>query len=245
MAMLCLRVAPADDEGLDARRKLQLHHRFLRGQIVDIGLVDLRRHCELRDGVYLLGRRRILDQLHHLGAPNHLTRRDCQILADLERALVDLADDAVIVDDVGIGVFQPLHQAEPARIDGAFDRRGIAGERVGWRQRVEDHARDEAGAVALHFVEFEIVDPRLRRLLHRQIILHPGAVEGVVAPCCVGEAFVLGCGSQVRLAGHDFHHVLAESGHMLGGLVGLHRGFAQQRADRAYHILARQPDQRA
>ncbi len=175
----------------------------------------------------LFGRRRILDQLHHFGAPHHLSRSGRQILADLERALVDLADDAVIVDNIFIGVLQPLHQAESARIDGAFDGRGIARERVGRRQRVEDHARNETGAVALHLVEFEIVDPSLRRFLHGEIILHPGAVEWVVAPRGVGETLVLGGGGQVRLAGHDFHHILAKAGHMLGGLVGLHRGFAQ------------------
>ena len=40
--------------------------------------------------MHLLGLRRILNQLEHLGPQHHRTRGDREVLADLESGLVDL-----------------------------------------------------------------------------------------------------------------------------------------------------------
>ena len=68
----------------------------------------------MRDRIDLVGGRRILDQFESLIAVDDGALGGRNILTQFERLFVDLAHHHVVVDHVVIGVFQTLHEAEPA-----------------------------------------------------------------------------------------------------------------------------------
>ncbi len=185
-----------------------------------------------------------MDQLHHLGPQDDLPLRRGDILAQLERCLVDLADHALVMGDVVIGVFQPLHQAQAPAVDHAFLCGGIAQQRVGRRKAVDDDVGDEIGAVALQLVQLQIVQPAAHAFLHGQVILRTRLEERVVLPRRVHEPLVLGIGREVGFAGHDFKHVGTHRLRMAHGAGRIAGGFAQQQRDGPHEILARKTDQR-
>ena len=131
MALILAGVLPADHEGLNTVIDLIFDYRFFGAEVVDIHLVDLGRDGQLGDRVDLVRGRGIMDQLHHLGAQDDRTFRRRDIFAQFEGLLIDLADHALVVDEVVIGVLQALDQAEAAAGDRHLLRAGIADQRVG------------------------------------------------------------------------------------------------------------------
>ena len=195
--------------------------------------------------MHLVRGRRVMDQFHHLGAQHDRTFRCRDILAQLEGFLVDLADHALVVDEVVIGVLQAFDQAEAATGDRHLLRAGIADQRIGGRKAVDNDRRYETRAVFLQFVQFEIVQPAGHALLNGEVILHPGAHEGIVLPRRIHESFVLGIGGEIGFACHDLDHVAAHDLRMLHQPLGIGSRLAQQDRHRAEDILARQADQGA
>ena len=186
-----------------------------------------------------------MDQFEHRVAIDHRALRGCDILAQLERLLVDLADHALVVDDVVVGVLQALDQAEAAAVDQPLLGGGIADQGIGRGQPVDDDVGYEIGPVALQLVELQLFQPVLHTFLNRKVILRTGAEERVVLPGRILEPLVLRVGGQLALAGQDLDHVLAKGLHVPGGTGRVAGGLAQQQRDRADEVLARQADQRA
>ena len=120
MALVGRGVLPADHERLDSIVELIFHHGLLGREVVDVHLVDLGRYRQLRNVVDLLGRRGVVDQLHHFGAKHHVAFGRCDIFAELERLLVDLADHALVVDHIVIGVLEAFNEAQPTAGDRHF-----------------------------------------------------------------------------------------------------------------------------
>ena len=244
-ALFLARILPADDEGLDAVIELVLYHRLLGREVVDVHLVDLRRDGELRDPVDFVGGRGVLDQFHHLGAQDYRAFRSRDILAQFEGLLVNLADHALVVDHIVIGVLEALDQAQAATGDRHLLRAGIADQRVCGGQPVNDDVRDEARPVLLELVQLEVFQPVCRSFLDGQIVLHARTHEGVVLPGRVLETLILGVRRQIALAGHDLDHVLAHDLTVLHDALRVGSRFAQHDGDSAEDILSRQPHQGA
>ena len=145
-------IAPRDEEGGQAQRAQEAHDALIRRQVIHIGFVNLRRDDQERNGVHLLGRRRILDQLHHLGFIDDRALGGREVFANFERALVHLADLAAIFRDVAISILQAFDQAHATAFIGALNRSRIAHKCVGGRDAVDDHLRNEGGARLFHLV---------------------------------------------------------------------------------------------
>ena len=65
----------------------------------------------MRNGINFVGCGSILDQLKPLIAINHLARRRGDVFAQLEWFLVDLANHAIVMYQIIIGVLQTFDQA--------------------------------------------------------------------------------------------------------------------------------------
>ena len=93
-------IAPADGERRDTIVRGVLGEAAPGAQVERVELVDLRRHDQERALEGLGGGWLVLDQLQHLAAKHHGTRRRRQVLADLELAIVDLPRHAAVVEQV-------------------------------------------------------------------------------------------------------------------------------------------------
>ena len=120
VAELLVRVDPGQDEDGVALVDAELDEAVLRLQVEDVELVDPRRHDHQRPLVHLLGRRRVLDQLHQVGLEHDLARRGRDVPADLERVEVGHPDrePALAALEILQHVLQAAQQVLAAGLDG-------------------------------------------------------------------------------------------------------------------------------
>ena len=206
---------------------------------MDVHLVDLQRDRQLRDHMDVFSRRRILRQLHHRRAVDDLTFGGRDVLARLAGPLVDLADLALFVHDVVVGVAQALDQAPPLAVDQPLLCGGIADQGVGRGKAVDDDLGNEVGAVPLQRIELQLVEPVPHTLLHGQMVLRARWQERVVLLDWVLEALVLAIGCELALSRKDLNYVLPHGPRVAQGGHRITCGFAQQERHRAHKILAR------
>ena len=139
--------APGDDED----RKSLIHEpadqRVLLAKIHDVIFIDPWREDEQRPLMDLFRGRFELKELDELVAENHLAGRRGDILADLERRLVGLADgqSATAPCNIGSGVTQTVYQALAARFQHGAQRSRIGRKEIRRRQRVNGLAGIELG----------------------------------------------------------------------------------------------------
>ncbi len=131
------------DPGHDKHRVPLLHRPAHEGivfaQVEDVELVDPRRNDQQGRRMYLVGQRRILDQLHDVVLEHHLALARADVLAEPEclgvgHAHTQLA--AVAARQIFQQVVQPLHQVLPARIDGFAQHFRIGQHEIRRRQRI-------------------------------------------------------------------------------------------------------------
>ena len=86
------RIDPGDAKDGDTLIDAPLDEGFFRRQVEHVIFVDPGRHDQQRLLEHLLGRRRILDELHDVVLEDHFAGRYCQIAADLEHRGIGLAN---------------------------------------------------------------------------------------------------------------------------------------------------------
>ena len=130
---------PGNDEDAEALVRQPPDQRVLLAQIHDVVFVDPWREDEQRALINFLGRRLELEQLDQLVAEDDLAGRRRDILADLERRLVRLADGqaAIALGDIGACIAQPINKALPAGLQHGAQGRRVGRKEIGWRQRVD------------------------------------------------------------------------------------------------------------
>ena len=103
-----------------------------RPQVEDVELVDPRRHDQQRPLQHLLGRRRVLDQLHQVVLVDHLAGRDADVLADLEGVGVGHLDAqlALAALQVAQQVVEALQQVLAAGLGGLAQHLGVGQQEV-------------------------------------------------------------------------------------------------------------------
>ena len=113
-------------------------------QVQEVEAADRRRHDHQRPLPHARRRRRVLDDLDDVVAVDDRARADPEVLADGEGAAVDLGGHPAVVPDVVEHVAEASDDAAPAGVEGALQRRGVAEQRVGGRQRADVRVEDEA-----------------------------------------------------------------------------------------------------
>ena len=145
LAELLVRVDPRQDEGREALVDAELDEAVLGLQIEDVELVDPGRHDHQRPPVYLLGRRRVLDQLHQVGLEHDLARRRRDVAADLERVEVGHLDrePALAALEILQHVLEAAQQVLAAGLEGQPQDLGIGRDEVRGRHHLDELARVE------------------------------------------------------------------------------------------------------
>ena len=151
-----VRVAPADREHLMALADQVLGHAAAGREVGDVVLVDHRRDDQHRVLVDLLGRRRVLDQLEHLGAEDHRARRDGQIAAHLECARLDHRRDARRLRHVRSQCPEPAQRAQAAGVHQRLDCGRVQQRIVARRCRSDQVGQDEPQPLVIPPVELGV-----------------------------------------------------------------------------------------
>ena len=191
VAELCGRIAPRHHEHLESRIEQESHQTLLGRQVVDVVLVDLRRHDEHRSRFDVRRARPILHQLEHRMAQHHRPFGIGEVAADGERCLVDLRRHAAVVDQVVDEVARAFDEALSARFAGFLERRRIAEQEVRRHQSVGGEPEQEVRALASEVVEPDRVHPFVHGALRRHPRLRRALVETVLAERGIAKARVL------------------------------------------------------
>ncbi len=136
-----------------------------------------------------------------LVAQHDLSGRDGEVPADAKRAPVDLRRQAAVVPPVADEVARAPVDAAACGLEGALEGRGVADQRVGRSQRLEEQRQGEPAARATLRVEIELVDQAEQRLAPREVALHAAAIDRLLAKGRVGEAALGGRRLALRSAG--------------------------------------------
>ena len=149
-----------------------LMNEFFSPQIQDVELVDPGRDDQQRPALHLLGRRRVLDELHQVVLEDDLAGRDRDVLADLEGVQIGHLDAqlALAALEVAQQVLQALHQVLAAGLDGRPQHFRIGEQEIGRRHRV-----DELAGVEIDLLRRLVVEAV--HLPHR--LLHPARGQQV------------------------------------------------------------------
>ncbi len=211
----------------------------LGAQVDDVELVDPRRDEQQRTLDHRLGGRRVLDQLEHLVAEDHLAGRGGDVLADDELVVVGLGDAerALAALHVLQHVLQAVDQILAARFDGGANHFRIGQREIGRRQGADELAGVEIGLFPGLLVDArDLVDALLHptrgeqiRLLDvvEDVVLFPGGI--LEAPVFLGRFNERLCFLTHHAAGRVLpqRHVVLPQGHLglhhLAG-VGHHLG---------------------
>ena len=190
-----VRVHPGDDENGKALIHEPFDEGLRRREVQDVVFVDPRRHDQQRDFVNRPGRRRILDQLHDAVLINDLARRNRQVLADLERRHIRLADAQQLAGAMHIvqKLRQPLGEVMPARREGRADHLGVGEGKVRGRQGAHDLVQVKLRAVlGVRIDRRGVLDHLLGPSAAQQISLPQEIEKGVLRPFAVQEARIAG-----------------------------------------------------
>ena len=224
-------VAPTDDKGLLAIAQAEARQAFIRAQVEDVELVDLRRHHQQRAFVYLFGDGLVLDQLQYIVAKHHRAFAGAQGLADFKGAHVDLAGHTAVVHHVLGQVGKAVEQAFAAGFKEAFDRRRV-GRAVGGGHGFGHQVDHEVAAADVLCRQVAVVDPVVKFLAPRQVSLQITFVERVLAPGRVVEATVVALGHQCGFAEHHILQFNAKVGDVLDAVQRLLDGLGQHHLGR-------------
>jgi len=161
----------------------------------------------------------ILDQLEQFVAPDHLTRRRGDVLAQNKAAIVGLADlqrpGAAL--QIGGEVLHPAHQGFAAGLGQGLQRHGVRRQEVGGREGVGQQAGEElrpAFHARVHVLDAG--DQTVHPVRGGQIGLAHHVEHGVLGPGRIAEPLVGRGGAVDRLAhgaprgGRPQLHVAAE-----------------------------------
>ncbi|MNR01284.1 hypothetical protein D3C85_1170840 [compost metagenome] len=171
LALRRSRIAPAHHEHLEFLPHQVLDDALARSEVEHIELVDLWRHDKLRAGVDFGRDRRVLDQFEYVIAEDHRSLRARQILANTKRALVDLGRHALIGQGIGQQVGHSGEQAETARFERLPERRRVAQQHIGRRQRVENEGCEELRALLAARIHDRAADKAGRGIPPRKVAL--------------------------------------------------------------------------
>jgi hypothetical protein len=223
-------IDPGDDEDRVALLGRPLDERVLGLEVQNVELVDPRRHDQQRHLVDLLGRRRVLDQLHDLILVDDLAWGRGDVHADLEGVHVGLADGelALAALEVGQQVLEAFQQVLALGLDGGLDDLGICQREVRRRNGIDELARVEVHLLRGLVVDtLDLLDRALQPAGGQQVGLLQVVEDDLVLPGGVVEALVaagrLGDGLR-RLAHHALGRGLPELHVLLPQLdLGLHQ----------------------
>ena len=203
LGLVACRVAPAHDECRQAAVERPLDDAAPGREIEHVILVDLRRHDHERPRVHFGRRRRVLDQLEQLVAKDNRARCRRYVPADGERTRVDLPGQPRPAREVLDEVRQAADDARALRVDELSQRRRIAREEIGRRDRVLEQRDDEARALRGRRVHLRFVDAAVERCAQRDVRLQQPPEHGALRPGGVGEAAVARKRSERRAAGDN------------------------------------------
>ena len=191
-------IAPADAESLDALLHGVFGEAAARRKVGGVELVDLRRHDDQRPPVHALGLRRVLDELERFAAVHHRARRDGEVPADLEFALVHLARHAEIVGEIVDEILQAVEQALAAGFGDALQGARIAEQRIGRRKSFGEQLQHEARAFAILGGGVGAIEHAIQHVAPRDEALHEPLVVAALLPDDVAEAAVARIGGDLR-----------------------------------------------
>ncbi|KPX25199.1 Uncharacterized protein ALO70_05735 [Pseudomonas amygdali pv. eriobotryae] len=200
--MADIRVAPADDKGLQAVLERILHKAVGWAEVEDVELVDLRRHDQDRSAELPFAHRPILDQLEHFVAKHHRTGRGRYGSAYLKSVLGGLAGQPAVVQQIIGHVAQALDQAGTTRVEQLFDGLRVE-QRIGRGQRIVDQCEQKVRARTVFRGQIAVINPLPDLMLAAEIHLQTPAIKRVETPGRVGEAGVFGI---VRIGCFAQHH---------------------------------------
>ncbi len=218
-ALLGGRVAPAEQEHLDALAGRVLDEAAPGAQVEEVEAADRRRDEDQRALVHLLGGGLVLHDLAHLVALHHGAGREREVLAHLERVALDHRGHAAVVAQVADEVADAAHEAHATGVERALDRGRVGGEVVGGRQRAVEDRGGEAGllsAAAVLCALAQLVDEVAHGLRGGKVAALDPREDGVARPGRVGEAPVVLGGADLRTAEGDAHELTAELGRLPG-----------------------------
>jgi hypothetical protein len=185
-----VRVAPGDHEHLLALVEQVLDEAAPGGEIEDVELVDRRWHDEQRDLAHARATRLVVDELEDIGAEDHCSGADREVLANRERRGVDARGKARRAGEVAKQLTHPTGQTCAAVIDDVLEHGGVGPREVRRRERVEDVGRGEPGLALGPPVGVGVGDQPVDRDAGGEIRLQQPPQQPVGLPCLVGEASV-------------------------------------------------------
>ncbi len=157
-----------------------------------------------------IGLRRVLNELEGLAAKHHRARRDREILAHLEFALVHLARHAEIVGQVVDEILHAVQQALAARLGDALQGARVAEQRIGRREGLGEQLQHEARALAIVGGGVGAVEHAIQHVAPGDETLHEPLVVTILLPDDVAETPVARIGRDLRTAHGDGEHLARE-----------------------------------
>ena len=165
---------------------------FAGSEVHHVVLVDPRWDEQQRRLEHGLRSRLVLDQLDQAVSEHDLARRNREVLAEGQRARVDLPGPATVVDEVVEKPREAAGEARAARLEGLLQRCRVAQEEVRWGESVDQLADGELGLARGLAVVAGTLSEFPHRLRPQQVALTQAVEACVRLPGRVGEARVPG-----------------------------------------------------
>ena len=198
-----IRVPPGDHEHLLALPDEVFDQAAARRQVQRVVLVDRRRHDQQRDLPDLVGRRRVLDQLEHLGPQHHGAGGGGDVPSHLESGGVHHRRDMRCARHVSQQVSAAPQQAQAGGVDRGLRRRRVQQRHIAGSHclaQVLDHEPHPLGVAP---IEVGVGDQVVGGPAGRQVGLQDPVQHGIVGPGRVGETPIPLCGRDRRGPGGD------------------------------------------
>lgn len=242
-AVTYIRIAPTDDEGLQAVLERELDEAVVGAEVENVVLVDLWRHHQQRLGILLFAHRLVLDQLQQFVAKHHGAGGGGDGLTDLECVFGDLPGQPVVVQEVIDQMADPADQAVAAGVEDFLDRQRIE-QAVGRRHGIVEQGECEVRAGAVIRVHVAVVDPALDLLLPAQVGLQAAPVKGVEAPRRIVETTVLRVGGVQGVAQQHATQLTTQFQGVPRGMHGVAQAMGGNTAQSRNQITAAQAGNR-
>ncbi len=175
-----------------------------------------------------LGLRRVLDELEDLAAIHHRARRQGQVPAHLELALIDLARHAEIVGEIVDEILQSVEQALAACLGDPLQGAGIAEQRIGGRKGFGEQLQHEARALAILVRGVGAIEYAGEHVAPRDESLHEALVVAAFLPDDMAEAPVARIGGDFRTPHGDLEQFAREGEILFDQHLGIERHQPQQ-----------------
>ena len=188
MSLLLARVAPRDHEDLMPLGEVVLGDAPTGRDVEDVVLVDRRRDEEQRDFANLLGRRPVLEQLEHFVAHDHRPRRDRQVPADLELALINRRRQTGRGSEITCQSPRAADEIASARVDRLLDDLGVRPWEICRRDRVEHVSGRQPRAAFCSPIDLRVGDQAVHGLAEGEVALEQTAKQPVALPRRIAEA---------------------------------------------------------